>query len=669
MARPFGWLATLMRACTLTLACAAGMAAAAATPEPIDDFTKLPAIGKVSVSPSGKRLAMLMFGSEGQRQLGVMDLDPIGKLRAVAAFSDADITSAYWVSDDRLVYEASVRNAEIYDGEAGIFAINHDGSAERQLVAWRNGAAFSTGTMIAPRVLPYGWFLYSTIDDGGDDVFIYKVVRDSVGDLREIQLARLNTNNGATQSLSYGMPAGTRHWLLDAKREPRMLTAERNGRTQIYWRSAASEPWSEVANFDSLKDFGFDPWFIDADGKILVVARAQGDTSALFKFDPITKRVEPEPLVSVPGFDLNPSAEVDSRSRQLLGLHFTADRPASYWFDASLQRIQNGLDAALPGRNNRLVCGRCETTRFFVVASSSDRQPVEYFLFDRSKSSLAFLGASRPWIDEKTQGRRSLNVIAARDGLRLPVYVTHPAGAAANAELPAVVLVHGGPYLRGSDLSWHAKAQFLASRGYRVLEPEFRGTEGYGHKLFRAGWQEWGRAMQDDLVDTVQWAAKQHLIDPARVCIVGSSYGGYAALMAPIATPGVFKCAASFAGVTDIDLMYSVNWSDTSEAARRYSMPTLIGDPAKDADRLAAASPLKRVAEIKIPLLVAHGRLDQRVPIVHEEKFISAARKAGVQIDAHEYPDEGHGFVHPANEADYFGRLERFLEKSLAGAH
>lgn len=508
--------------------------------------------------------------------------------------------------------------------------------------------------------------MHSTIDDGSNDVFVHKYVKDSLGDPKEIQLARLNTSTGKLQTLSHAMPEGARQWLLDPKHEPRLLTAYRAGRQKVYWRAATTGPWNEVADFAPLTEPGFVPWFVDGEGQILVTSYSGGDTRGIYKFDPLTKRVDPEPVLNLAGFDLDARKVIDTKTGRLVGLHFRADRPMSYWFDADLQRIQQGVDAALPaGRSNRLYCGRCESTRFFVVESSSDRQPGEYFLFDRTTSSLRSLGASRPWINEASQGRRSFHRVATRDGLRMPVYITHPAGAAADQALPAVVLVHGGPWLRGSDLGWHAEAQFLASRGYRVIEPEFRGSQGYGFRHFKAGWREWGRAMQDDLVDAVQWAAKEHWVDPAKVCVVGASYGGYAALMGPIANPGVYRCAASFAGVTDIQLMYSIGWSDTSEAMRQYSMPVLIGDPDKDAERLSAASPLKRVADIKVPVLLAHGGADRRVPIEHARKFSAAARRAGVVIEQLTYPDEGHSFFDPANQADYYGHLERFLEKSL----
>ena len=649
----------------LTAALTIFSGSALAAPPPIENFTKPPAIDGVVVSPSGNRLAVLVYSGDGRRRLAVMSLDPVGEMRVVGSFADADVTMARWVNDDRLVFEAFQDGAEIRAGGAGTFAVNHDGTEQRQLIAWVY-ALDETASSIRSRVLPYGWFLHSTIDDGSDDVFVYRNVKDSVGDLKQIELARLNTRTVRLRNLSYGLPQGTRSWLLDQQHQPRLITTYLAGRQKVHWRKTDADPWTEVADFDPLVEAGFQPWLVDGSGRVMVTSRMGGDMTGLYEFDPVAKRVDPQPLVSVAGFDLNPVSEVDPATGQLLGLHFSADRPMSYWFDSGLQKIQNGLDAALPaGRSNRLYCGRCSSTRFFVVRSSSDKQPGEYFLFDRSKSSLEPIGAARPWIVEASQGRRSFHRVTTRDGLQMPVYVTHPPGAAADAALPAVVLVHGGPWVRGGDLGWEAEAQFLASRGYRVLQPEFRGSEGYGFRHFRAGWKEWGRAMQDDLVDAVQWAAKERLLDPAKVCVVGASYGGYAALMGAIASPGVYRCAASFAGVTDIGLMYSIPWSDISEASRRYSMPVVIGDPVKDADRLAMASPLKRVAEIKIPLLVAHGGVDRRVPITHSREFVSAARRAGIRVEQVDYPDEGHGFFKPANQLDFYGRLERFLAESL----
>jgi dipeptidyl aminopeptidase/acylaminoacyl peptidase len=249
--------------------------------------------------------------------------------------------------------------------------------------------------------------------------------------------------------------------------------------------------------------------------------------------------------------------------------------------------------------------------------------------------------------------------------LPLPVYLTRPAAAKEGEQLPGVVLVHGGPFVRGHNLQWDAEAQFLASRGYLVIETEYRGSTGYGFRHFRAGWKEWGQAMQDDLADAVAWAVQRRLVDPKRVCIAGGSYGGYAALMGPIRNPGVYQCAVSFAGVTDIDLMYSIAWSDLSEEWKRYGMPQLIGDPKEEGERVTAASPLRQASRIKVPVMLAHGGLDRRVPIDHSRRFRSEAERAGVKVEWVAYADEGHGFVNPANRADYWRRMENFLSRSI----
>jgi dipeptidyl aminopeptidase/acylaminoacyl peptidase len=623
---------------------ASGTTVAFGAPPPVTDFFRSPAIDEVSVSPNGKRLALLVFGPDGRRRLGVMDLVPPGPPRVIAGYTDADIQRVYWINDDRLYYTSYERDdwRASYRG----YAIDHDGKR--------------------PIDMP-GGALVGTVQDGGTEVLIRRTQWTSTGEVRSVLLYTVDTLTGRPRSISYGAPDGARSWLVDSKGEPRVVEAFEDGRSTIHWRGNRDEKWTKVADFDSLRESGIEPWAVGEGNQIFVTTRAAGDVQALYRFDPVARKLEDEPLVRVQGFDLMPIGEFQSGTDRLLGLHFTTDVLHSYWFDAGVRKVQNTIDAALPpDRRNRLYCGKCETTRHFVVFSSSDRQPGEYFLYDREAATLEKIGAARPWIDENTQGRRSFHRVKTRDGLEMPVYVTHPVGSVEGTPLPTVVLVHGGPYMRGSSLRWDAEAQFLASRGYRVLQPEFRGTEGYGFKHFQAGWKQWGGRMQDDLVDAVQWASREKLADASRVCVVGASYGGYAALMGPIAHPGAYRCAASFAGVTDIGLMYSIIHSDISDVSRRYGMPLMIGDPDKDEELLKRWSPLRRAAEIKVPLLVGHGRRDRRVPIKHSRDFISAARDAGVPVEDVEYHNEGHGLYLLPNATDYYGRLEKLLARSLA---
>lgn len=635
----------------------------AAAPPPVEDFSRSPVIDDVKVSPTGKRLALLVQGDDGFRRLAVMNLSPVSKPRIVGAVREADVETVEWVTDERLVYVAYRRLAEVTELGSGTFAVNHDGSDQLQLILWSREN--TTGTHIASRVLPYGWDLHSAAGDGSDDVIVYKQVHDDLGDPTEIQFARLNTQTRRLRNLSQGLPEFTQNVVFDAANEPRVATTHRKGLSKVHWRAKPGGEWKLLAEFDPLKA-GFVPRHITDDGQLLVSANMEG-TDALYKLDPVSGKLDPNPLVKLGGFDLHPNFEIDSRTRRAVGFHFVADRPMSYWFDEHLQRIQKSLDAALPeGRSNRLYCGECETTQFFVIRSSSDRQPGEYFLYDRKNSTLELIGAARPWIQEAAQGRRSFHRYEARDGLKVPIVVTHPPGAALDKPLPTVLLVHGGPWVRGGNLTWEDEAQFLASRGYRVLAPEFRGSTGFGAQHFEAGWKQWGGTMQHDLTDAVQWGIKQGLVDGKRVCIMGASYGGYAALMSPIVNPALYRCAVSFAGVSDLPLMLSEGWSDITGEGLRYGMPALLGDPDKDAERLAAESPIKRVAEIKLPVLLVHGALDRRVPIVHSRRFASAAENAGVKVESVYYPDEGHGLLHPTNRTDFLQRVERFLKTSLS---
>jgi dipeptidyl aminopeptidase/acylaminoacyl peptidase len=254
----------------------------------------------------------------------------------------------------------------------------------------------------------------------------------------------------------------------------------------------------------------------------------------------------------------------------------------------------------------------------------------------------------------------------ARDGLRIPAWLTLPRSG--GKKLPLVVLVHGGPWVRGGEWEWDPEAQFLASRGYAVLEPEFRGSSGFGSTLYRAGWKQWGLKMQDDITDGTRWAIDNGYADPKRICIAGASYGGYATLMGLIKEPKLYQCGVEWVGVSDINLMYNGSWfysSDITDDFKRYGMPTLIGDQQKDAEQLKATSPLLRASEVRQPLLMAYGGADTRVPLPHGTKFYKAVKQTNPSVEWIEYEDEGHGWRAPQNRIDFWGRVEKFLSKHI----
>jgi dipeptidyl aminopeptidase/acylaminoacyl peptidase len=651
--------------CAAALLLANGNAAAQGTAPSAADFARSSKLSGFRVSPSNRHAAFLMRNERGRQVAAVVDLEKPGSVRVIAAYTDANVTSVFWVNDRRLVYEAYHPGAVIDRSGAGTFAVDLDGENRHQLTNWFTDSE-ATGTHLRSRVLNYGWQVWGPWDGKGNEVLAYREVPSGVGDFGTRQLLRVDTTDGSTRNPGFDQPPFSTGWTFDAQGNLRLVSTQRDGRERIFLRGSGQGAWSEIENEAALSEQTLTPLFIESDGTVIVTSRRGRDTQALHTYDPKTRRLSTEPLAAARDFDVGHHIETDPQAGQVVGIHIQADRLRSVWFDEGLLAAQKAVDAALPrGRINRLLCGNCLSAQRFVVRSSSDRLAAEYYVYDRKARSLVPMGLARPWLPEAGQGSRSFHRVAARDGLSLPVVVTHPPGREAERQLPAVVLVHGGPWLRGTDLAWSAEPQFLASRGYRVLEVDFRGSTGLGWKHFQAGWKQWGQAMQDDLADAVAWAVREGQIDASRVCIVGGSYGGYAALMGPVRHPGVYRCAASHAGVTDLALMFSGNTTDVAVQSRRYSYPVLIGDPKADAEMLRHHSPLHRVAEIKVPVLLVQGSLDRRVTKVHADRFESAARAAGVDIERVDYADDAHGWFEETNHADFLQRLERFLARAL----
>jgi dipeptidyl aminopeptidase/acylaminoacyl peptidase len=300
-----------------------------------------------------------------------------------------------------------------------------------------------------------------------------------------------------------------------------------------------------------------------------------------------------------------------------------------------------------------------------LVQAEADVQPMLTFLYNTETRKLTRVGASLPRIDPRQMSRTEFVHYPARDGLQIPAYLTLPKGQPKTG-LPLIVLVHGGPFVRGSKWQWDPEVQFLASRGYAVLQPEFRGSTGYGSKLFSAGFKQWGQAMQDDLADGARWAIAQGTADPKRICIAGASYGGYAVLMGLKKNPELFRCGVNWVGVTDIQLLFSSTWSDISGEAKKYDMKELIGNPMADAAVFKANSPVEQAASIKQAVLLAYGAWDTRVPVVHGRRFLDAVKPYNPGVEWVVYEKEGHGWAHQDTKLDFWGRVERFLARNLS---
>lgn len=632
------------------------------------DHARAPEIATAQLSPSGRYLAMLTQQPGRATGLTVLDLVTQDRMVSEAADPMTLLTQLAWVNEDRLVISAmDIGNGvEVMAGRAGLYAVNRDGSDFRELIRWRLGND-TTGTRIANRTLNYEWSMEGVVRDGSADIWVVRRHRDARGDWTHNSYARLNTADGALKPVPLNGPEHVQQWLRHPGGQGDVVVTVWNGRQQLHHRAGPGAAWRALQDEDAVAGDAWQPLAFLGATQLLVKAHAGQDTLGLYTLDLAKGQLSSEPVVAVKGFDLHPSLALDGADGPLLGLRLTADGPLNVWFDPAMDQLQRSLDAALPkDRRNTLSCSRCGQSSHVLVWSRSDRQPGELYVYSRAQGSLQRIGESRPWLKEEQQPRRTLHRVATRDGQSMPVYITHPAGKVAGDRLPAVMLVHGGPWVRGANLAWDAEAAYLASLGYRVIEPEFRGSTGYGARWTGAGRQAWGRAMQDDLLDAVAWADGQRLIDPKKVCIMGGSYGGYAALMGAVRDGAHYRCSVAFAAVSDIGLLFKVFRSDMSDQVKEHFLQRMVGDP--DAASQREVSPLVRAAEVQMPLLVVHGMQDRRVPIDHARRFVDAARAAKAPVELVTYDLEGHGFINPVNRTDYYRRVGAFLQRHLGDA-
>jgi dipeptidyl aminopeptidase/acylaminoacyl peptidase len=630
---------------------------------PAAEFFNNPDFSAARLSPSGRYLAAKRVAQNGREQLAVVDLLHTSAL-SVANFQDADVGHFAWISDERLLFDTT--DKQIGQGGRrygpGLYAVDRDGKNFRQLARHSNPFIRSGDE---PNLLP--WHTFMLPADGAQDsdqAYVANININAPGDIDHVELLKLNTKTRRYTTVDG--PGDTRDWLLDAKGEPRIAITHEAGQQILHYLDPKDGKWRQVASnpmFTGGKG-AFQPLAFGSDGTLYVSTSKDNGMAAIHTMDLETGAISPKALLTLDGYDF--SGKLIFSRGTLLGVRFLADGVGVQWFDAAMQEAQKDIDAKLPRTVNVVTPPTRAETPFLLVEAYSDRQPRAYFIYDKEKKTLNLAGHSHPNIKSSQMGTQDLVHYAARDGLRIPAWLTTPAGAGKN--LPMVVMVHGGPYARGTSWGWKPESQFLASRGYAVLEPEFRGSTGFGYQHFRAGWKQWGLKMQDDIADGVKWAIAQGIADPKRICIAGASYGGYATLMGLVNDPGLYQCGINWVGVTDINLLFTGHWRFTSDLPpmwKKYGMPELIGDPVKNADQFNATSPLQQAARITQPLLLAYGGADMRVPIIHGTKFRDAVKATNQQVEWIEYSEEGHGWALPKNRIDFWTRVEKFLDKHI----
>lgn len=449
-------------------------------------------------------------------------------------------------------------------------------------------------------------------------------------------------------------------WLADSQLAVRAAVGpEPDGSLVLYVRESGNQDWRPLVTFAPEDALATELVACDASGhSILAVTSLAAETARFVRLDADSGNLEvlaEDENADVQGVRLHPVTKVPQVAI------FARDRLDYRALDVALAPLVEKLRGLHHG--DLFFAGGDVRDRTWLVGFTNDVGPMPYYLYDRDGGSERFLFDHQPELSRYELAPMEPFSFIARDGLTVHGYATFPPGGDRRG-LAAVLNVHGGPWGRNM-WGYHPEAQWLANRGYLCLQVNFRGSTGYGKAFLNAGDREWGAKMHDDLVDGVRFAVGKGWADPAKVAIYGGSYGGYAALVGAAFTPDVFCCAVDIVGPSNLKTLIETippYWAPLIAQFHRR-----VGNPETEPDFLWSRSPLSRVKDIKIPLLIAQGANDPRVKQSESEQIVAALEAAGIDYEYMLFPDEGHGFAKPENRLRFYAAAEQFLAKHLGG--
>jgi dipeptidyl aminopeptidase/acylaminoacyl peptidase len=648
---PVARLQAYVLVCALSAIATTSAALAQSPPgrPPVEAFASLPAMTDVWISPDGKHVAARQ-NYHGRYAAVIYEIDaPASTTPAYLTDPVGDITGLRWANNDRLlIWLNQTKTAGGVPVQPYGMIISVDTKAEN------------------PVQLPYT--VINGLNAGDPDHIIMPAV-GSNGISFAINLYRVDVLTGKAERVVIGtgssaMSSGTHtlYWVLDGHGNP-IARVDRTGEPIAdHLLIVRNDDLVEVATWFPASDLGENAVRLSADGKSLLWL-AHDDTSGMtgvVAYDRATGKIAP--LYFNPKYDVI-SLIVDNEGFAI-GARFVDDATRGYYFDPALRALQRGLDAAFPGQDATAE-SMDQTLKRVIVRSSSATQPPTYFLLDRSTHKATFIGGEYPNLHAGDLGETKPYYYKARDGLEIPAYLTLPPGKTAKA-LPAVVLLHADSDDRDSmDFDW--RVQFLANRGYAVLQPNIRGSGGYGFAFRKAGFHEWGLKMQDDISDGVFKLMNDGIADPKRICIMGSRFGGYAALAGAAFTPQLYACAIGYAGnfdlpylVEDISKYYAYFGSHTPQMV---SWTARVGSLTEDLPRLKATSPDLHTEFIQAPVLLIHFEKDSIVPIEQSIRMDEGLRDAGKTVEFVRLPgEEDHYMLKAETRVQFLTTVERFLK-------
>lgn len=471
----------------------------------------------------------------------------------------------------------------------------------------------------------------------------------------------VNISTGAIKPL-YDNKENFEGWITDHSGTIRMATKTDGTDQVLYYRASEKEPFKEYMR-TGFKD-SFNPLFFTFDNKnIYASSNLNGrDKAAIVEWD-IAGKKEVRELYANPDYDVY---GLDfSRKRQVLTMvTWTGEKSERKILDSTTQALYDKLGAELKGYDY-WVYGENDNEDKFMVWAGNDRMPGKYWYYDATTGEKKEMAVLYPGLKEEDLAEMKPISYQSRDGLTIHGYLTLPKGREAK-NLPVVINPHGGPWAR-DEWGYNAEAQLLANRGYAVLQMNFRGSTGYGRKFWEASFKQWGKTMQNDVTDGVEWLVKQGIADPKRVAIYGGSYGGYATLAGITFTPDLYACAVDYVGVSN--LFTFMNTVPPYWEPFKKMMYEMVGDPKQDSLLMREASPVFHADKIKCPLFIAQGANDPRVNKDESDQMVAALKARGVAVEYMVKDDEGHGFHNEENRMDFYNAMDKFLDAHIGSGY
>ncbi len=621
---------------------------------PVSAFGTTPALSNITLSPDGKLLASA--SNTGQVSIIILDREAKKISHKISFDQTLKIRGLSFINETTLIATFSLTFASQGDAEekseiGAIFAINTLDGSSKQLLDFKtnNGISPSSGSIVSRHGQRSGEILMSARLTSAST--IGGATDTSIGVLLSV-----NTTNGKWRIVERGIRESSA-WFVDkdGKLQARIDNYYKPSREVLRVRRG-----NEWVNVYENKDTEFDIIGLSADSQSALAIGARGGERKRLWSIAFTDGVV-QPLYMDAEYDVEGTVR-DPYDRRLLGVRIGGLEQKTFWLDNTAEARINSVASALPGRRIEIT-GYSRDGRYVLTNAENRSFPGVFYLIDFQNNRAELVGQEYPQLAKVQIGDSKPYYYKARDGYKIPSYLTLPPGLESK-NLPMVVLPHGGPRARDSGPNFDWWSQFIASRGYVVLQPQFRGSTGFGYAHERAGYRQWGQRMQDDVTDGVKDLISQGIVDPGRVCIVGASYGGYAALAGAAFTPELYKCAVSVAGV--FDLVEMLRWQEDRyglESASVKFWREHIGKPS-DLD-VIAFSPSNGASKISASVLLIHGVDDTVVPFRQSEFMANALKSSNKPFELYKLKAEDHWLSRSPSRIEMLEQVERFLKEKI----